>query len=594
MKITYALPAIFLGIFTVLIIPSVAAAQAQGDLDLGENIFAPPFSVDLKVNGSDGPIEITRGERITVSWVTEGAARCRSNFSQADLSFQGTTAGRVITSVVVRIACLNDAHERLDDFVLVNVRGKAAVTAPVLPSHASNQSLPESVSRFSPCGLKGDVDGDGWVTQADIAKIRDFAIGKTVPSDIEKAAADLNNDGKIDTLNDVIPVTKYLIGQIQSFPGCVFTPKEIPPSCGTKGDLNNDKKIDNEDVIILRDSILGKRALPSAVFADLTGEGNVTTLDITRLRRYLLDLDQTFGVCSTVSQSHTPASEISHTVQTLSTEQQIAALPDDFKKGLVCGQKGDVDNDGYITKKDYDLVFQSTLGRTILDDEQTAAADVNGLSNADGTKVTTLDGVAIASYLLGRSQSFTGCVFVPKEIPVSCGAVGDVNADTKIDNSDVLLIRNHVLGLNALTGTPLSSADVNGDHSVTTLDITFLRRYLLNLDTTFPACNVPASAVQPTITVPTVTAPPPSPASASKPLVCGSLGDVNNDGAITQADIDLSRTFILGTATPTDEQTKAADVNASGGISTLDNSLISAYINGTRTTFPGCSAAANN
>lgn len=569
-------------LIAIFIIPSLAVAQTQGDLDLGENIFAPPFSVGLKVNGSDGPVEIARGERITVSWITEGTVRCRSNFSQTDLSSQGTTAGRVTSSVVVRIACLNDAHERLDDFVLVNVRGKAAVAAPALPSQASNQSLPENASRFSPCGLKGDVDGDGWVTQADIAKIRDFVIGKTVPNDIEKAVADLNNDGKIDTLNDVIPITKYLLGQIQSFPGCVFSPKEIPPSCGTKGDLNGDKRIDNEDIAILRDGVIGKRAIPSAVSADLTGEGNVTTLDITKLRRYLLDLDQTFGVCSTVSQNNTPVPEVSHTTQTLSTEQQIAALPDDFKKGLMCGQKGDVDSDGYITKKDYDLVFQSTLGRTVLDDEQTAAADVNGLSNVDGTRVTTLDSVAISSYLLGRTQSFSGCVFVPKLVPVSCGTTGDVNGDEKIDNRDIELVRNHVLGKTE-AGTRFDAANVNGDGNVTTLDITFLRRYLLNLDTAFPACSIPAPAAQPVVTIPTTPIVP-----EGKHRVCGSLGDVNNDDVISQADIDLSRTFILGVATPTDEQIKAADVNASGSISTLDNVLISAYINGARTTFPGC------
>ncbi|MDO8564656.1 MAG: dockerin type I repeat-containing protein [bacterium] len=80
-------------------------------------------------------------------------------------------------------------------------------------------------------------------------------------------------------------------------------------------------------------------------------------------------------------------------------------------------------------------------------------------------------------------------------------------------------------------------------------------------------------------------------AVCGKPLVCGALGDVNNDGVISETDKELIRTFVLTTAVPTDAQKKNSDTSGDGAVTTADISLISAYLAGTRTTFPGCSSA---
>lgn len=83
-----------------------------------ESIF-DNISLDLKVNGKDGPVTITPGSRIVVSWISEGATRCRAVWSKNDIKLSGTAAGRLSRSVTIRAACINAEGERADDAVQV-------------------------------------------------------------------------------------------------------------------------------------------------------------------------------------------------------------------------------------------------------------------------------------------------------------------------------------------------------------------------------------------------------------------------------------------------------------------------------------------
>ncbi|MSU55066.1 MAG: DUF4214 domain-containing protein [Candidatus Taylorbacteria bacterium] len=81
----------------------------------------------------------------------------------------------------------------------------------------------------------------------------------------------------------------------------------------------------------------------------------------------------------------------------------------------------------------------------------------------------------------------------------------------------------------------------------------------------------------------------------SKPLACGTIGnltstigDVNFDGVISQADIDLVRTYVLGTPNLLNTQQRVADVNLDKNVSSLDITYITQYLNGQISTFPAC------
>lgn len=59
------------------------------------------------------------------------------------------------------------------------------------------------------------------------------------------------------------------------------------------------------------------------------------------------------------------------------------------------------------------------------------------------------------------------------------------------------------------------------------------------------------------------------------------LGDVNEDGQITQEDLELIQNQVLGNTVYTDKQFKAADVNRDEHVDTGDTFKMSQYLNGT-------------
>lgn len=63
------------------------------------------------------------------------------------------------------------------------------------------------------------------------------------------------------------------------------------------------------------------------------------------------------------------------------------------------------------------------------------------------------------------------------------------------------------------------------------------------------------------------------------------LGDVNEDGNINKADLDLLGEFLTGNAPLTEKQIKAADVNRDGTLNTADTLRLAQYINGQISSF---------
>lgn len=97
--------------------PTTTSFEAISD----EGVFST-LLLDLKVNGSDGPVEVAKGSRIVISWVSEGASRCHAVWSRNDITKTGTIAGRLSRSVTIRAACIDSEGNRSDDVVIVEVR----------------------------------------------------------------------------------------------------------------------------------------------------------------------------------------------------------------------------------------------------------------------------------------------------------------------------------------------------------------------------------------------------------------------------------------------------------------------------------------
>ena len=69
---------------------------------------------------------------------------------------------------------------------------------------------------------------------------------------------------------------------------------------------------------------------------------------------------------------------------------------------------------------------------------------------------------------------------------------------------------------------------------------------------------------------------------------CDSYGDVDGDGLVTSADVQLVLQHIAGAITLEPWQQERADVNGDGVIDSADVQLLQQYIVGTTDTFPVC------
>lgn len=71
---------------------------------------------------------------------------------------------------------------------------------------------------------------------------------------------------------------------------------------------------------------------------------------------------------------------------------------------------------------------------------------------------------------------------------------------------------------------------------------------------------------------------------------CGSYGDLDNDGYVTEADANMIASYTVGNITLTPEQLKRADVDGNGTVDMGDAMRIAQYVAGTIDTFPICEA----
>ncbi|TSC83858.1 MAG: hypothetical protein G01um101417_425 [Parcubacteria group bacterium Gr01-1014_17] len=142
---------IIFGLVTLVAITTVHAQPADNLLQ-NENIF-DTLSVDLKVNGSDGLVEVAVGSRITISWESDGAKRCKGNWSKKDLLLDGKISGKlgssVVNAITVRIACIDGDGNRADDSVLLKITGSAPSTFknPVNPTPPPVTPPPSSLKQ---------------------------------------------------------------------------------------------------------------------------------------------------------------------------------------------------------------------------------------------------------------------------------------------------------------------------------------------------------------------------------------------------------------------------------------------------------------
>ncbi|MEK6875748.1 MAG: peptidase inhibitor family I36 protein [Nanoarchaeota archaeon] len=135
-----------------------------------------------------------------------------------------------------------------------------------------------------PCGSYGDVDGNGFVTEADTALLTSF-FGSAVGNDAQKIRADLDGNNFINT-EDQRLITLYGLGTITTFPVCTAT------ALTCEGlDFNCDGVTDNSDVGVLTSD--------NGLITNFLLEFNQTFIDGITCAKYKAFLQKAYNAGST-------------------------------------------------------------------------------------------------------------------------------------------------------------------------------------------------------------------------------------------------------------------------------------------------------
>ena len=130
-----------------------------------------------------------------------------------------------------------------------------------------------------------------------------------------------------------------------------------------------------------------------------------------------------------------------------------------FAEGHSAPLTGDLDGNGKLTSLDSHLCRSHVAGVSKLSDERQKMAD----ANADG-KVDAVDCFLIRHAIAGN-------ISLPKKIKF-----GDVDGNGKITSNDSTIVRRHIANISVLSGEKLIAADVNADARVDDKDVELIRR----------------------------------------------------------------------------------------------------------------------
>lgn len=251
---------------------------------------------------SDGYSTIGKGSTCANYTVLNPGQTCVSSY---DFTFP-TTGTKTMTIVLDPNSEIKESNESNNKYST-----RIAITTPT-----------PAKGKLPPCDQYGDVNGDGYVTEADVSKILRYVAGLEKPSTTQFINADVDGNGKL-TSADALLIRSYVNGSTDAFIVCKkptptktpaptkiptpFSSRPIP--CGRYGDLNYDRRITTADMDLLKRYVvqLDKPSSAQLKYADLNGSGTLTSADIAILNAYLQGRLSTFPVCTpTPTRAPTP------------------------------------------------------------------------------------------------------------------------------------------------------------------------------------------------------------------------------------------------------------------------------------------------
>ncbi len=141
---------------------AVAKHQNYDDTKYGEDkTFTTPcgeVSVDIKANGSDGPVSIPYGGSVTLSWTSSNANYCYASgdWSGQKATFGSETFTNLTSSKTYTLTCVG-AGGSASDSVVVSVQQTWGAVSPTIQKRVRNLSLGQTYFSNSVVASPGDV-----------------------------------------------------------------------------------------------------------------------------------------------------------------------------------------------------------------------------------------------------------------------------------------------------------------------------------------------------------------------------------------------------------------------------------------------------
>lgn len=474
-----------------------------------------------------------------------------------------------------------------------------------------------------PTFLKGDLNGDRIIDDDDRSKLNSILNNDINPNTNEKFAADLNNNGEVDS-DDLNILTKRLQGP-------------------TDADFNYDGILNGADINILQDYLNGNMLFTKAELknADINNDGSVRNTDITAFlsrfgNRMFGDLNGDGKINNNDLDIATKAKDGS----IILTDNELAATQsedisdldsfiDSLTARLTDKKKGDINGDGSVDESDYDMLRSALRGDILLTDAEIKAADTdtNGsLSNNDAKLLKKRfedrlygdlnnDGkVNKDDYNMAVSAKNNKIILTDAErAATESGETedldsfikslvkrfkdrqsGDINGDGAVDETDLDLLSSAIDGDALLTDAEIEAADANLDGYLTDDDINLFEKRFedrvfgdMNNDGKIDERDYDmALAAKNKKIILTEAELKAAISKESKTLADfvklldkrlqeRQTGDVDGDGKITKTDLDLMKKAKKGDTLLTSVENQAGDFDGDGRISDNDINILS-------------------
>ena len=277
--------------------------------------------------------------------------------------------------------------------------------------------------------LKGDVNGDGKVTQADAYTLERYYLGYDV--DINMDNADMNDDGKVSILD--VNKLKNLV-------------KELNPNMG---DVDGDGKITQKDVQTLEQYILGYDVKINMDNSDMNGNGKITMADVSEVQ-----------ALADVYDPRVLKGDVNNDGKVNYKDVKALELNTVGLGGNIDRKAADIDDDGNIT------ITDTLKVRKLANEYESKFQSIRGDSNGDGI-VDERDFTNIKNFINNVNSSDD---FVMKN--------SDINGDGEINEEDLNRLRDIVDGFNVNYSSTTNLGDIDGDGSISIKDAMFLKNYI--------------------------------------------------------------------------------------------------------------------